>query len=268
MASQPFSLAGKAALITGGTSGIGLATARRFVDAGADVVIGGRRAEGADIARDIGAHFIGADVADPQAVAAMCGAAADHLGGGIDALLCHAGAVEEFIMIEDTTDDVLETMFAVNALGPYRVLRSAIPHLRDHASVVLNASLVTLMGNIGETAYSAAKSALVSLTKGAAMELAPRRIRVNLISPGPTDGAMWPEDHPQRDVVATLCPLGRFGQPDEIAALCHFLAADECRILTGAHIAIDGGMSAGFAPQMLERLMTGPDHSNGASDGH
>ena len=89
------------------------------------------------------------------------------------------------------------------------------------------------------------------------MELASRGIRVNVVSPGPTEGPMWPADHPQRELIATLCPMGRFGDPGEVASLCQFLASDACPYLTGANIPVDGGITAGFAPQMLERLMAG-----------
>ena len=254
MTDSPFSLKGKTALITGGTSGIGLATAKRFIEHGAQVVITGRRVEGTQIAKEIGADFIAADLRQPGDISTMVAAAVEKLGG-IDALVCHAGEVVEFTMVEDTDDDILERMFDVNSLSHYRVMRSALPVMRDGGSITFNATLLTGLGNFGETAYGAAKSSLVTLAKGVAMELAPRGIRVNVISPGATDGAMWPADHPQRPMIETLCPLGRFCQPDEIAALCQFLAADECTFITGANIPIDGGVTAGFAPQMLEALM-------------
>ena len=177
--------------------------------------------------------------------------------GGIDILVSNAGAVIEFLMVEDTADDVLQQMIDVNLIAHYRLLRSAIPHLRDGGSVLFTGTLVTDTGNIGETAYSAAKSGLVMLARGAAMELAGRGIRVNVVSPGPTEGEMWPPDHPQRDLIETLSPMGRFCEPDEIAALFQFLSADECRVITGINILADGGMTAGFAPQMLEQLMGG-----------
>ena len=249
-----FSIEGKSLLVTGGTSGIGLATARRFAEQGARVVITGRRSDGEHIAASIGAHFFPADLANPAEVTGMVTAAAERLGG-LDALVCHAGVLKDMVMIDETTDEVLEQMFDVNALGGYRVLRAALPHLRDGGSVVFNATLLTRLGNMGETAYAAAKSSLVSLTTSAAMELAPRRIRVNLISPGATEGAMWPEDHPQRPLIETLTPLGRFCRPDEIAAVCQFLIADECACITGANIPVDGGITAGFSPAMLMTLM-------------
>jgi len=256
MPNQAFSLKGKTALITGGTNGIGLATARRFVTEGARVVISGRRDSGAAIAAEIGAKFVAADLSKPDEIASMVEAAAEALGG-IDILFSNAGAVIEFVMIEDMTEEQLTEMFDVNILAHYRILRSAIPHLRDGGSVIFTGTLVTGMGNVGESAYSTAKSGLIMLAKSAAMELAHRGIRVNTVSPGATEGDMWPEDHPQRGLIETLCPMGRFCDPDEIAALCQFLVADDCRFVTGQNIFIDGGLTAGFAPQMLETLMGG-----------
>ncbi len=254
MSANAFSLEGKTVLITGGTGGMGRATAQRFVEQGARVVISGRRDEGSDIASRIGCDFVAADLTQPDQITAMVDAAAEKLGG-LDAVICHAGEVIDMVLIEDTDDALLQRMFDVNMLSHYRVLRSALPHLRDGGSIVFNATLLTRLGNMGETAYGAAKAGLVSLTQGAAMELAPRGIRVNLVSPGATDGAMWPEDHPQREIIETLAPLGRFCQPEEIAALCHFLVADDCGCITGANIHADAGISAGFAPQMLGKLM-------------
>ena len=254
MSQSAFSIDGKAVLVTGGTSGIGLATAKRFVEQGASVVITGRRAEGPEIAAGIGAEFVPADLAKPEQIHGMVETAAEKLGG-FDAIVCHAGAVIDMVMIEETSDEILGQMFDVNALGSYRVMRSALSHIRDGGAIVFNATLLTRLGNMGETAYAAAKSSLISLTKSAAMELAPRGIRVNLISPGPTESAMWPEDHPQRPIVQTLIPMGRFCEPEEIAALCQFLIADECRCLTGANIPVDGGMTAGLSPGNLMALM-------------
>lgn len=256
MSEPSFTLKGKTALITGGTSGMGLATAKRFIGHGAKVVITGRRSKGTDIARTIGAEYISADLANAEAITPMVSAAAETLGG-IDIVISNAGAVVEFTMIEETSDEILERMFDLNSLAHYRLIRSALPHMRDGGAVVLNATLLTGLGNFGETAYGAAKASLVTMAKGMAMELAPRAIRVNVISPGATEGAMWPEVHLQRELIQTLCPLGRLADPDEIAALCQFLAADDCRFITGANIPVDGGITAGFAPQMLEQLMGG-----------
>ena len=180
--SDSFSLEGKTALITGGTTGIGLATANRFIANGARVVITGRRAEGPDIAKEIGAEFIACDLSNSEEISRMVAQAAEALGG-IDIIFSNAGAVVEFTMIEETTDEILEDMFNVNSLAHYRVVRSAVPHLRDGGSIVFNATLLTRLGNFGETAYGAAKSSLVTMAKGLAMEFAPRGIRVNVISP-------------------------------------------------------------------------------------
>lgn len=251
---QAYSLVGKTALITGGTAGMGLATAKRFISSGAKVVITGRRSEGTAIAQEIGADFVAADLAKSEQISTMVARAAEILGG-IDIIISNAGAVVEFCMIEETHDDILENMFNVNSLAHYRVVRSALPHMRDGGSIVFNATLLTGLGNFGETAYGAAKSSLISMAKGFAMELAPRGIRVNTISPGATEGSMWPEGHPQLGIVQTLTAMGRLCKTDEVAALYQFLAADDCQFITGANIPIDGGITAGMAPQLLMSLM-------------
>ena len=153
MSESIFSLSGKTALVTGGTSGIGLVTAQRFVDAGAQVVISGRRAEGQQIAQDIGAEFIAADISRTADIDQLAQRSAAQLGG-IDILFSNAGAVIEFVTVEETDDDVLGTMFDVNALSHYRLLRAVLPQLNEGASVIFNGSLITRMGNIGESAYT------------------------------------------------------------------------------------------------------------------
>ena len=254
MENSAFSLKGKRALITGGTSGIGLATAKRFVLNGASVVITGRRNEGFDIADKIDAKFVQADLADVKQIEQLIKESADILEG-IDILISNAGELVEFTMLEDTTEDILKRMFDINSLSHYRLIRSAVRYLNDQASIIINSTLLTSLGNIGETAYGAAKSSLVTMTKGLAMEFAPRGIRVNLISPGATKGEMWEENHPQLELVKTLTALGRLCEQEEVAAMFHFLSADDCKFITGANIPVDGGITAGFAPQLLEKLM-------------
>ncbi|MEL0586333.1 MAG: SDR family oxidoreductase [Candidatus Thiodiazotropha sp. (ex. Lucinoma kazani)] len=198
-------------------------------------MITGRRSEGTEIAKEIGADFVAADLTQPEQITKMVDAAVDILEG-IDILIGNTGAVVEFTMMKNT-DEILQNMFELNSLAHYRVMRAALPHMHDGGSIVFTATLLTGLGNFGETAYGAAKSCLLSLVKGVAMELAPRGIRVNVISPGATEGAMWPEDHPQRELIdKTLCPMGRFAEQDDIASLCQFLSADACRLASPAPI--------------------------------
>ncbi len=253
MTNTTFSLTGKTALITGGTSGIGLHTAKRFNRHGATVVITGRRASGHDIAKQIGVRFVPADLCKPEEVTAMVEEAARILGG-FDVIVSNAGIAHDMILLQDTSDDVLRQTFDVNFLGPYKLIRDALPHMNEGGSILLNASFSGMSGIVGETHYGAAKAALIYLAKALALELAPRRIRVNCVSPGSQETAMWPDDHPQKKMLGTFHPLGRLGNPEEIAATFHFLAAADAGFLTGQNIAVDGGLSAGYAMQLLERV--------------
>ena len=253
MTDTNFSLAGKSVLVTGGTSGIGLTTARRFIRHGARVVITGRRTSGHDIAAQIGAEFVPADLSQPKAVRDMVEEATGRLGG-LDVLVSNAGVAHDMTLLQDTSDAILQETFEVNFLGPYRMVRDALPHLRDGGSILFSASFSGMSGIVGETHYGAAKAALIYLTKALALELAPRGIRVNCVSPGSQETPMWPDDHPQKKMLGTLHPLGRLGDPEEIAATFHFLAAADAGFLTGQNIAVDGGLAAGYPVQLLERV--------------
>jgi NAD(P)-dependent dehydrogenase (short-subunit alcohol dehydrogenase family) len=253
--SQPsFQLQNKTALITGGTSGIGLVTAKRFVEHGARVVITGRRASGFETAKEIGAEFIPADLTKPDEIKAMVEQAAQLLDG-IDVLISNAGVAHDMILMEDTSDEILQETFDVNFLGPYKMIRDALPLMNDGGSILLNSSFSGMSGIVGETHYGSAKAALIYLAKALAVELTPRNIRVNCVSPGSQETAMWPDDHPQKKLLATVHPMGRLGNPEEVAAAFHFLAADDCGFITGHNLAVDGGLSAGFSMQLLDALM-------------
>ena len=254
MTDTSFSLAGKTSLITGGTSGIGLLTAKRFIKHGARVLITGRRAGGEDIAREIGAEFVAADLCKPQDILEMVERAADILGG-FDIIVSNAGVAYDMVLMQDTSDEMLQETFDVNLLGPFRMLRAALPHMRNGGSIMLNSSASGTMGIIGETHYGAAKAGLIYLAKALALELAPRRIRVNAVSPGSQETPMWPDDHPQKHLLEVVHPLGRLGDPEEVAAAFHFLAADDCGFITGENLMVDGGLMAGFSMQLLEKLM-------------
>ena len=255
---QSFSLQGKTALITGGTSGIGLATAKRFIEFGAKVVITGRRASGHDIAREIGADFVSADLCKTDELKNMV-AESNQILGGFDILVCNAGVAHDMILLQDTSDEILHETFEVNFMAPFKMIRDGLPHMRDGGSILLCSSFSGMSGIIGETHYGAAKAALIYLAKALAMELTPRQIRVNCVSPGSQETAMWPDDHPQKKLLGVVHPLGRLGDPQEIARTFHFLAADDVAFITGQNIAVDGGLSAGFSGQMLEVLMEAID---------
>jgi NAD(P)-dependent dehydrogenase (short-subunit alcohol dehydrogenase family) len=246
--SIPFSLANKAAIVTGGCSGIGLAIARRFCEHGARVLVADRQRDGQKVAEEIGAAFQLADVSDESDVAAMF-ATAKQSFGCIHILVNNAGIQPLGVSFEEVTGPLLERTFAVNVNSVAFGLKFSGQCLADGGRIINLASFVGIIGVPRGTAYAASKAAVAHLTKLGAIELAPRRITVNAISPGTilTPAVTGIPDNPEIPFVERRTPLGRLGQPDEVAALCHFLASDEAAYITGQNIAIDGGITAGWA---------------------
>jgi len=242
-----FSLAGKAAIVTGGCSGIGLAIARRFRGQGAQVLIADRQRDGARVAEEIGAQFQLADVSIEAEVAAAFDAARESFGQ-VHILVNNAGIQPLGVGFDEITGPLLERTFAVNVNGVAFGLKYAGRHLVDGGRVVNLASFVGLIGVPGGTAYAASKAAVAHLTKLGAIELAPRRITVNAISPGTilTPAVTDIADNPEIPFIKRRTPLGRLGQPEEVAALCHFLVSDEAAYITGQNIAVDGGLTTGW----------------------
>jgi 3alpha(or 20beta)-hydroxysteroid dehydrogenase len=250
-----FSLSDRIAVITGGASGIGLATARRFVNAGATVVLLDRE-NARTLAADIGATALRVDVTDAGALAA----ALDTVAGEhdrIDVLVNNAGIFTEGL-IDDTSADELRKAFEVNTLGVLHGIRHATPHMRPGASIINTASQAGQTGFPGYAAYSASKAAVIALTRVAALEYGPRGIRVNCICPGSVDTPMLagqPSGDVEAGLVSVAAPLGRIVDADEVAALMHFLAADDCPMLSGLAIPIDGGMSSGMSIRLTEAVV-------------
>ncbi len=243
----PFSLAGKAAIVTGGCSGIGLAIARRFREQGAPVLIADRQRDGRHVAEEIDAEFQLADVSVEAEVAAAFDAA-KKLFGQVDILVNNAGIQPLGVGFNDITGPLLEKTFAVNVNGVVFGLKYAGRQLADNGRVINLASFVSLIGVPGGTAYAASKAAVAHLTKLGAIELAARRITVNAISPGTifTPAVTGIANNPEIPFIEQRTPLGRLGHPEEVAALCHFLASDEAAYLTGQNIALDGGLTTGW----------------------
>lgn len=247
-------LAGKVALITGGTSGIGEATARRFVAEGARVAITGRRVErGARLSRELPCLYIPGDVTDAghcqQAVAATV---AEY--GRLDILFNNAGIVTQGRLAETSEADWDRT-FAVNVKGVYLMTKTVLPVMRAQGGgvIVNNASDWGLVGGPGYTAYSASKGAVVLLTKSVALEVARDNIRVNAVCPGDTYVERWRTDEwrdrsisfeEELKTMGAELPIGRVGTPEEIAAAVLFLASDESSFVTGATLSVDGGHTA------------------------
>lgn len=241
-----FSLKGKRTFITGGTAGIGRAVAERFKQAGAEVVIVGRRPQGEAIGKEIGAEFIRADVSDEEQVVQALARAEERLGK-LDVLVNNAGVDNTGPTIEKGTSQELHRVFALNLDSVYYGLKYGPRHLNDGGSIINTASVAGIFHAPGYGPYAATKAAVISLTKTAALELAPRRIRVNAVCPGSIRTEMLPDKHPEIPIAEVLCPMGRVGVTDDVVGLYHFLAADESGYITGQVIVADGGLLAGVS---------------------
>jgi NAD(P)-dependent dehydrogenase (short-subunit alcohol dehydrogenase family) len=236
-------MAGKVAVVVGGAKGIGLATARELAQAGATVILTGRRAhEVAAAAESIGpsAQGIAADAAC-QADLERVMAEAKRLHGRIDALVLNAG-LSEPATIGKATSEHFDRHFAVNVRGALFGIQAALPVLSDGASVVLVGSIADVMGVTPFSTYGATKAALRSYARSWAAELAPRRIRVNVVAPGPTDTDMMAAVPEERQMLIAPIPLGRMARVDEVASAAVFLLSDEASFITGAELCVDGGM--------------------------
>ena len=250
-----FSLEHRVAVITGGASGIGLATARRFVAAGATVVLVDRD-DARAVAADLNATALRVDVTEGDALgAALDSVAAEH--ERIDVLVNNAGIFIEGL-IDDMSPDDLRKAFEVNTLGVSEGIRRATPHMRPGASIINTASLAGQTGFPGYAAYSASKAAVIAITRVAALEYGPRGIRVNCICPGSVDTPMLahqPSGDVEAGLIGTAAPLGRIVRPEEVAALMHFLAAEDCPMLSGLAVPIDGGMSSGMSLKLIDAVV-------------
>jgi NAD(P)-dependent dehydrogenase (short-subunit alcohol dehydrogenase family) len=242
-------LDGKVAVITGGNSGIGLATAKRFAKEGAYVFITGRRQAELDKAVSV----IGKNVTAVQGDASKL----DDLDrlyetvrktkGRVDIIFANAAVVEP-ASLEDSTPEGYDRDFGLNLRGVYFTVQKALPLLSEKASIILAGSAALQMGIAGFGTYAAAKAALVSLVRTWTEELASRGIRANVISPGPTETPMILEGSKNApegtEYFRKMVPMGRLGSPDELAAAALFLASDQSSFVTGINLPVDGGTTA------------------------
>jgi NAD(P)-dependent dehydrogenase (short-subunit alcohol dehydrogenase family) len=243
-------LKGKVAVVTGGNSGIGLATAKRFQEEGAKVAISGRSKKTLDEAvRTIGNGVVAvqADVAKLADVDKLYAEVSEKLGK-IDVLFVNAG-VAKFAPLAETSESTYDEQFDINIKGAYFTIQKALPLLNDGASIILNTSVANTKGTAGTSAYSATKAALRSLARTAASELAARGIRVNTVAPGPIVTPIFGRtglpkeavDDFAKDIVSKV-PMKRFGQPEEVAGAVAFLASQDASYITGVEINVDGGL--------------------------
>jgi NAD(P)-dependent dehydrogenase (short-subunit alcohol dehydrogenase family) len=235
----------KNVIITGGTSGIGLATAKAFIKAGANVWITGRNTSNLQKAStEINSPKLTTVVSDTSKLAdiAVLEQAFAESGNKLDVLFLNA-AIGAFEPIENVTEANFDAQFNTNVKGHFFTLQKLLPHLADGASVLFTSSSAASAANLGTSIYSATKGALNKIAQIAANELAPRKIRVNLISPGPiaTPGLDSVVPSEAQAFLAGATALQRLGQPDEIAQTVLFLASDAASFITGTEITADGG---------------------------
>lgn len=244
------SLEGKVALVTGGNSGIGLATAQLFLREGARVAVSGRERATLDIAQKIlGSEslVVQADVAKLVQLDSLYQAIHDRYGR-LDIVFANAGVAIP-CPLDQMTEERFDTVFDINVKGTYFTVQRALPYLKPGATVILNASIAGYTGVPGLSAYGASKATVRALARLFAAELASRNIRVNVVTPGPiatpiwgkVEGANGLDPETEKRLVARV-PLRRMGQPNEVARAVLFLASDASSYTTGCEILVDGGV--------------------------
>jgi NAD(P)-dependent dehydrogenase (short-subunit alcohol dehydrogenase family) len=251
------SLNSKVVLITGGTSGIGLAVAKNFVAAGAQVVITGRR-DGDGIAREIGAHFIALDVTDESRFKKVLHQVAEETGR-IDVLILNAGIAEDAGTLQESPSDYMRRCLDVNCMGVYYGLKYAPALMPSGSSIIVTGSAAgSGTTTVAHGEYAASKAAAAYLVRTAAIELAPNEIRVNAVCPAAIAGTgMMAEDDgsPEAAFYAGQTAFGRMGRQDEVVGIYNFLAGDGSTFITGQEIRVDGGMTAGTGLPAIGALM-------------
>ena len=244
-------LQGKVAVITGGSSGIGLATAQRFVDEGAYVFITGRRQSELDAAaKQIGKNVTGvqgdvSNIADLDRLYATV----KQQKGRIDVLFANAGIIE-LAPLGSITESHFDKIFNINVKGLLFTVQKALPLFQDGGSIILTGSIGGSKGYEGSSVYSATKAAIRSFARTWTVELKRRKIRVNAISPGPIDTPMTSSMVKSEELgeqlktnLVNAVPLGRMGNPDEVAKAILFLVSDDSSYVTGIELFVDGGMA-------------------------
>jgi NAD(P)-dependent dehydrogenase (short-subunit alcohol dehydrogenase family) len=242
-------LEGKVAVVTGANSGIGLATAKRFAREGARLFVTGRRQpELDDAVREVGGKTTGVrgDVSNLADLDRLYDVVRQD-AGVIDVLFANAGG-GEFLPLREITEEHYDRIFATNVKGTLFTVQKALPLLRDGSSVILTGSTSAVTGIPAFSVYSASKAAIRAFARGWILDLAPRRIRVNVLVPGATSTPGWhglaaseEQDREMQRLTAAATPLGRLGDPDEIASAAVFLASDESSFVNGSELFVDGG---------------------------
>ncbi len=258
-------LSGKKALITGGNSGIGLATAKLFVEQGAQVAITGRDQKTLDEAAALlgpGARAYRADVTNREERKQLFEALAKDFGK-LDIVFANAG-ISGSTPTGSTDEAVFENIININLNGVFFTINAAAPLLNDGGSIIINGSVHNYLGAPGYAAYAATKGGVVSMARAIAGDLAPRNIRVNVVAPGATKTPIWtrgasssaPDEARQKRVAAIAAgiPLGRWGEPEELAKAALFLASDDSSYVNAVELMVDGGATgAPFGAPMFRQ---------------
>lgn len=244
-------LTGKVALVTGGNSGIGLATAKRLHEEGARVVITGRNSQTLDSAVSAigsGTVAIQADVSKADDIQSLFAQVASRVGK-VDVLFANAG-IAKLAPYSASPEALFDELFAVNVKGAFLTLQKAIPNLNDGASVIFNTSVVASKGAENMGVYAATKAAVRSFVRTAATELQARSIRVNAVAPGPVatpifgrSGLTEEQIEGFKAGISARVPMHRIGRPEEIAGAVAFLASEDASYITGVELNVDGGMA-------------------------
>jgi NAD(P)-dependent dehydrogenase (short-subunit alcohol dehydrogenase family) len=240
-------LSNKVALITGGTSGIGLETAKLFRNEGAHVIVVGADQAGVDAAsRELGSNVLAlrADLRKPGELDKVFDEIRRRFGR-LDILFANAG-IGLAAPLEAVTEKQIDEQFAINVKGAFFAVQKAVPLLTEGGSVVLTTSFLNAVGMPGLSILSATKAAVRSLARSLGAELAPRGIRVNAVSPGPISTPFHGKLGLSNDAAAGIeaqVPLHRFGEPDEVSKMVLFLASEDASFMTGSEVVVDGGLT-------------------------